>query len=360
MTSLADPLPLHHGPTWRNRLIMAPLTNKQSHPDGSLSQDEHRWLEARGEGGFAHVPTAAAYVAPAGKAWVGQLGVHCDAMLPGLERLAAAIRSTGATSAVQLHHGGMRADSAVNGTGLVAPWDDPERGVRALTTSEVRQCVADFVAAAVRAERAGFDGVQVHGAHGYLVCQFLDARRNHREDGYGGDLAGRSRFLRDVVEGVRAATGPDFQVGLRLSPERFGMAVAESREVTAWALGSGLLDAVDISLWDAFKEPAEGVAPGEPGLLIDHFTGLERGSTRLTVAGKVLDAAGARWCLDHGADAVVIGTGAILQHDFANRVLADPDFGSIGQPVTREHLAAEWVGPAFIDYLATGWKDFVC
>lgn len=103
-----------------------------------------------------------------------------------------------------------------------------------------------------------------------------------------------------------------------------------------------------------------GGGAGEPGLLIDHFTGLERGSTRLTVAGKVLDAAGARWCPDHGADAVVIGTGAILQHDFANRVLADPDFGSIGQPVTREHLAAEWVGPAFIDYLATGWKDFVC
>ena len=79
------------------------------------------------------------------------------------------------------------------------------------------------MAAAVRCERAGFDGVQVHGAHGYLAAQFLDARKNHRTDEYGGDLAGRSRFLWEVLRGIRESTGPDFQVGVRLSPERFGI-----------------------------------------------------------------------------------------------------------------------------------------
>src|SRR3546814_5986376 len=109
-----------------------------------------------------------------------------------------------------------------------------------------------------------------------------------------------------------------------------------------------------MSLWDAFKPPHED---GYDGLLIDHFTDLPRGDTRLGVAGKILDTAGARWCLDHGADFVLVGTGGILHHDFARRALADPDFRSIPQPVTRDHLAAESVGPAFIDYLATQWGE---
>lgn len=356
MPFLHDSLALAHGPRWRNRLALAPLTNKQSHPDGSLSDDEIRWLVARAEGGMGLVMTAAAYVHPTGKAWVGQLGVHDDAMLPGLSRLADGIRMIGAVSSVQIHHGGVRADSAASGLPLVGPWADEKTGARALTTSEVHELVDAFVAAAQRAERAGFDGVEVHGAHGYLVCEFL-ATQNQRTDGYGGSLAERMRFLREIVEGIRQTTSPTFQLGVRLTPERMGIELADAVETARWAFDSDLLDYVDMSLWDVRKEPIE--APYASTRLIDHFTQLDRGRTRLTVAGKVLGAADAQWCLDAGADAATIGTGAILHADFAARALAADDFRSVDQPVTRAHLAEQHVGPAFVDYLATNWKDFV-
>lgn len=155
MTNLDSTLSFARGPEWRNRLTLAPMTNRQS-PEGTLSADEHRWLVARARGGFGQVLTAAAYVSPAGQAWEGQLGVHDDAMLPELSRLANALRDAGAVGAIQLHHGGLLAEQAgVVGHQVVAPWDDPAKGARALTTAEVHQAVADFVAAAVRAERAG-------------------------------------------------------------------------------------------------------------------------------------------------------------------------------------------------------------
>ncbi|MDO9456423.1 NADH:flavin oxidoreductase [Nocardioides sp.] len=354
--NLADPLSLPHGPAWPNRLALAPLTNLQSHPDGSLGDDERRWLVARAEGGFGLTMTCAAYVVRAGNAWPGQLGVAEDSQLPALRRLADEIRAAGSVSSVQLHHGGIRASSAASGEQVVAPWDDEAKGARALTTAEVRQAVDDFVAAAVRSDRAGFDGVQVHGAHGYLAAQFLDARKNLRTDDYGGDLAGRSRFLWEVLRGIRESTRPDFQVGLRLSPERFGMDLGETVTLTGEILASGLVDHLDLSLWDVRKAVHGGA---DDDLLVAHFTDLPRHGVALGVAGKVLSAADATWCLDRGADFVTVGTGGILHHDFPARAIADPGWASLPQPVTRAHLEAESVGPAFVDYLATNWDDFV-
>ncbi len=350
------PLDLLRGPTWTNRLALAPLTNKQSHADGTLSADEHRWLLARAQGGFGLVMTCAAFVAPEGQAWDGQLGISDDRHLPGLTRLAEDLRAAGSVSSVQLHHAGLRADAAVSGVGLVAPWADETKGARAFTTAEVRAAIEAFVAAAVRAERAGFDGVEVHGAHGYLIAQFLDHRYNVRKDGYGGSEDGRSRFLHEILAGIRHTTGPDFQLGLRLSPEGFGITVAEAVRVASAALAGGHLDYLDLSLWDVRKRPREGDVDG---LLLEHFAALPRHGVRLGYAGKVLSAADVAWCLEHAADFVSVGTGAIIHHDFAHRVVADPAFVSDPQPVTRAHLEAESVGPAFLDYLATNWDDFV-
>jgi len=198
-------------------LAVAPLTNKQSHSDGTLGDDERRWLVARAHGGFGLVMSCATYVAAEGQAWDGQLGISDDRHLAGLSRLADDVRAADAVSSVQLHHGGLRADPEVSGVPSVAPWANEAKGVRALTTAEVHAAVDAFVAAAGRAERAGFDGVEVHGAHGYLVGQFLDARHNVRADRYGGSAEDRSRFLLEILEGIRQVTGPGFQLGLRLS-----------------------------------------------------------------------------------------------------------------------------------------------
>lgn len=352
MTSLSDPVIPAHGPAWRNRLAVAPLTNVQSNADGTLSDDEHDWLVARGRGGFGLTMTCAAYVAPAGRAWDGQLGIAGDEHLPGLRRLATSLRATGTRSAVQLHHAGLRADPALNGRPNEAPWADPARRTVAMSTADVERAVEDFVAAAVRAEEAGFDGVEIHGAHGYLVGQFMDARSNDRADRYGGTLAGRARFAAEIVAGIRAATGPDFQLGLRLTPEGNGIVLPDGREIARRMLADGLLDYLDMSLWDVFMRPR---GEGHGGLLIDHFTDLPRNGTLLGVTGKVLSTADARWCLDQGADVVSVGIGAILHHDFAKRALADPSFAVRSRPVPRD----EHVGPVFVDYLAAGWDGLV-
>jgi len=112
VTSPSDPITLRHGRTLPNRLALAPMTNRQSHPDGTLSDLEIAWLDARARGGFGLTMTAAAFVSPAGKAWNGQLGVSSDAHVPGLARFADRVRAAGGASTVQLHHAGLRADAA--------------------------------------------------------------------------------------------------------------------------------------------------------------------------------------------------------------------------------------------------------
>jgi 2,4-dienoyl-CoA reductase-like NADH-dependent reductase (Old Yellow Enzyme family) len=355
--TLADPLPLAHGPAWPNRLALAPMTNWQSHADGTLGEDEFRWLTMRARGGFGLTMTCAAHVQAGGQGFPGQLGAWSDAHLPGLERLARGIHDGGSVACLQLYHGGRRADPALTGQPAVAPWDDAETGARALTTAEIAQLRQDFVAAARRAERAGFDGVELHGAHGYLLGQFLDAGLNRRGDGWGGDFEGRARFVLELVDAVRAATGPAFQLGLRLSPERFGILLPEALALAQRLLTGGRLDYLDLSLWDCFKPPQDPAFAGRP--LIEPFAELARGGTRLGVAGKILDAATARRCLAAGADFVLIGRGAMLHHDFARRALADPDFRCIERPVSRAHLEAEGLGPDFLRYVASTWPNFV-
>src|SRR5512146_2444674 len=170
VTRLSDSLPLRRGPALQNRMMLAPLTNQQSHADGTLSDAEFRWLTMRAEGGFALTMTCAAHVQKGGQAFAGQLGIWSEAHVPGLSRLAAAIRAAGSVSAVQLHHGGRRTEPELSGEPRRAPWDDAETGATALTTAEVERLRDDFIAAALRAERAGFDGVELHGAHGYMLC----------------------------------------------------------------------------------------------------------------------------------------------------------------------------------------------
>ena len=356
MTELSQPLSFARGPAMRNRFMLAPLTNTQSHDDGVLSDDEFNWLTMRAKGGFGLVMTCAAFVQGVGKGFPGQLGVHSDDQLPGLRRLAAAIRAEGAVSCVQLHHAGLRSPEALTGARPVGPSDDAETGARALSEAEVEALVEDFIVAAVRAETAGFDGVELHGAHGYILCAFLSAETNRRTDRWGGSLENRARVVTEIIEGVRARTGPDFQLGLRLSPERFGLQLPEQMALAEQLMTGGALDWLDMSLWSTFKPPVEEAYAGRP--LIDWFADLPRGATRLGVAGKLLTAADCCRALDAGADFVLLGRAAILHHDFPRRVAADPEFAAIVPPVSPDYLAAEGLGPSFVTYMRN-WKGFV-
>ena len=354
MPALFDPVTFTHGPAMPNRFMLAPLTNQQSHADGTLSDDEHHWLTMRAQGGFGLTMTCAAHVQAVGQGFAGQLGAFGDQHLAGLTRLAGDLNATGTVSYMQLHHAGNRSPAELIGTQPVCPSDDPATGARALTSAEVEQVVADFVAAARRAEQAGFHGVELHGAHGYLICQFLSAELNHRTDHYGGSLANRSRLLFEIVDGVRATCGPDFALAVRLSPERFGMVLDEVREVFEQLGADGRVDLIDMSLWDVAKEPVEEAHRGRT--LAEIVASWDRGSARLGVAGKIHDPGDALRMLEAGIDVVVLGRVAILHHDYPRQVQADPGFVPRRAPVPREVLLSEGVSPAFIDYLAGGFR----
>ena len=336
--------------------MLSPLTNQQSHADGTLSDDEHRWLTMRALGGFGLTMTCAASVQEIGRGFAGQLGCHSDGHLPGLTRLACDLKMAGSVAIVQLHHAGNRSPKELIGAAPVCPSDDPETGARALTTAEVEQVVEEFVAAAVRCEQAGFDGVELHGAHGYLLCQFLSGEINQRTDHFGGSLENRARPLLDIVRGIRSACRADFHLGVRLSPERFGMKLDEIVQLYGWLVQSNDVDMIDMSLWDYAKTPSDEEGTGRR--LVDVFAGLERGRTRLAVAGKIYSATDVNNVLSTGVDVVAIGRAAITNHDFPRRMQENPDFAMRELPVSVETLRAEGLSDPFIGYMRN-WKGFV-
>ena len=279
IAKLFEPLSFARGPAMKNRFMLAPLTNCQSHPDGRLSDEEFHWLTMRAEGGFGLIMTCAAHVQARGQGFPGQLGIFGDEHIEGLTRLAATIKAKGSIAAVQLHHAGNRAPKDLAGD-VVCPSDDPATGARGLTLAEVEQLRDDFIAAAKRAEKAGFDGVEIHGAHGYILLEFLSPKLNRREDRYGGSLENRARIVFEIIDGIRARCRPDFQLGLRLSPERFGVNLPDIRDVAAEILRQGKIDYLDMSLWDYTIEP---VRRGLQGPLADerlHRTAARRCAPR--------------------------------------------------------------------------------
>jgi len=356
MTNLFAPLTFTRGPDMKNRFMLAPLTNTQSYDDGRLSDEEFRWLTMRAKGGFGLTMTCAAHVQAVGQGFPGQLGVFSDNHLEGLTRLASAIKAEGSVSSIQLHHAGMRSPEELIGEKPHCPSDNEEFDARAMTTCEVDELIEDFIAGAVRAEKAGFDGVELHGAHGYILCQFLSPGVNLRDDKYGGSLENRARPLFDIIEGIRARCRADFQLGVRLSPERFDVKLDEIVEVAGRLMREDKIDYLDMSLWNVFKEPSDEAFKGRT--LMSYFTELERGNVRLGVAGKIQRPQDAQRCLDGGCDFVLLGRAAILTHDFPNQLADDSEFAPVSIPVTAAYLNEQGLSERFVAYMGQ-WPGFV-
>ncbi|MBV1878527.1 MAG: NADH:flavin oxidoreductase [Pseudomonadales bacterium] len=340
----------------KNRFMLAPLTNSQSHDDGIMSDAEFNWLSMRARGGFGLTMTCAAHVQANGQGFPGQMAVYADAHIPGLRRLASEIKAHGSISNVQLHHAGMRSPAELIASDPVCPSENAEFGARALTTEEVKTVIADFVAAAVRVETAGFEGVEIHGAHGYIVCQFLSSETNQREDQYGGTLENRSRLLFEIIDGIRDQCSENFNIGVRLSPERFGIKLTEALSVSQKLMNQGKIDFLDMSLWDCFKEPVEPEFQGRS--LLSYFTELDRGDVRLGVAGKIRTPADAEKIIASGVDWVMLGRAAILHYDFPNQYQNNSDFEPVDLPVSRKYLNQQGLADIFVEYM-NNWKGFV-
>ncbi|MDG2105054.1 MAG: NADH:flavin oxidoreductase [Pirellulaceae bacterium] len=356
MAKLNDPMTFMHGPRMKNRFMLAPMTNCQSREDGCLADEEFHWLTMRAQGGFGLTMTCAAHVQEIGKGFSGQLGIFSDSHIPGLSKLAKGIEDEGSLSVIQLHHAGMRSPEDLIGEKPVCASDNSETGARALTHAEVMLLIEDFIEAAERAEKAGFDGVELHGAHGYIITQFLSPEINKRTDEFGGSLENRTRILFEMIKGIRLRCGKDFILGVRISPERFGLQLDEMIALANRLLGEQNIDFLDVSLWDVFKEPEQTAYQGRT--LMSYFTELERGETRLGVAGKIHTPADARRVMDADIDWIMLGKAGILHHDYPNRYLQDENFQPVQTPVSRAYLASQGLSEKFINYMKR-WPDFV-
>ena len=184
--------------------------------DGSISDATVEHYRRRAAGGPAMVIMEACAVSPEGMVSSHQAVIHDDRFIDGLSKIARAMQEEGSVPAIQIHHGGRQTSVKVINRKPVAPSPLPCPTIRGevepLTIDAIQQLVQKFGDAAQRSYQAGFELIEIHGAHGYLVNQFLSQFSNIREDEYGGDVVGRTRFAKEIVEEVRNRVGPDFPI----------------------------------------------------------------------------------------------------------------------------------------------------
>src|SRR5215813_282059 len=218
-----SPLRFNSGREVSNRFAVAPLTTDSSHEDGTAPENELEFVRRRAASGFGAVISSAAYVADDGRSWQG-IGAAHDGHLPSLRGLAEAQRAAGGLAILQIYDGGRIAkpeligEQTMRAPSAVASLRPGARTPRAMTSDEVENLIASFRDAASLARKAGFDGVEIHGANHYAVHQFFSPRANQRSDHWGGTLAKRMNFPLAVAEAVRDALGPTLIAGFRVTP----------------------------------------------------------------------------------------------------------------------------------------------
>jgi 2,4-dienoyl-CoA reductase-like NADH-dependent reductase (Old Yellow Enzyme family) len=240
--------------TLKNRLVMPPMATAKAGPEGNVSSAILEYYKEKSAGGhLSFIIIEHSFIEQAGKAHANQLSVADDSVIDGLKELAAVIHRNGTKTVMQINHAGSAANKAVTGVTPVGPSAVKHPRVdgvpHELTRQEIGEIVAAFGAAARRVKEAGFDGVEIHSAHGYFLNQFFSPLTNRRTDEYGGDVLGRIRIHLQVIEAVRAAVGQEFLLLLRLGASDYtdgGTTVTDS-QVAAKEFEKAGVDIIDIS-----------------------------------------------------------------------------------------------------------------
>jgi 2,4-dienoyl-CoA reductase-like NADH-dependent reductase (Old Yellow Enzyme family) len=359
LPTFLKPYRFNNGVVAKNRIMLAPMTNSQSHEDGTLSDEEFNWLKLRAQGGFGTLITAGAAPSFGSIGYPGQLATYDDRHIEGLHRLAEMADDEGALSVVQLMHAGMRAPASLNaGQQPTAPsvvhldfpgFEDP----RELSDEEILQIKKDFVESAVRAHKAGATGVELHAANGYLFTQFLSSVTNKRVDRWGGSNQNRARFLLETLKETRAVVPTDFTIGVRLlaedSPSQKGFDIDETLEVIGW------MNAIDYNYLHLSSGNARAKTwkyPEESKTNIRRFRDALRSDIALVASGGITTREDAEFALKEGADFVAVAKAAIAAPDWPKRVL-DPAFKVPQFPMTVAQLADVGVTSKFIGFLTS-------
>ena len=321
MPRLFDPFEIPGTPLrLRNRVVMPPMNMDHAGPGGIVTDAVIRHYVRRAQGGVGLIIVEAAYVREDGKLSPNQLGISGDEHIEPLSRLAAAVKGHGAAAAIQIHHAGGVADPRTIGGAPVAPSADRAVGARHalpvqrdLTVAEIGELVRAFGQATGRAQAAGFDAVELHGAHGYLVTQFLSPATNHRRDEYGGGFEGRLRFALECISAMREAAGAEYPFCVRISAieERPGGLTLEESCGIARALQQAGARLIHVSASLAAGER-------ELGYLVPLAQEIKRAVSIPVIAVGKLDApALANQVIEDGkADLVAVGS----------RLLKDPEW----------------------------------
>ena len=251
MSKLFDP-GLINGLEIKNRFVRSATWEGMAGPKGEVTPKLLETMVKLAQGGVGLIITSHAYVSPVGQAMPGQLGVHQDDLINGLKGMTAAVHEHGGKIVLQLAHAGAMSLGEFAGTPplAVSVFDGLAKTPRReITRDGLKGLVESMAAAGARAKAAGFDGVQIHAAHGYLLSQFLTPHYNRRQDEYGGSIENRARIILEVLHGVRAAVGPDFPVLIKMNSRddiENGLTLDDALIVGEMLAQAGL-DAIELS-----------------------------------------------------------------------------------------------------------------
>jgi 2,4-dienoyl-CoA reductase-like NADH-dependent reductase (Old Yellow Enzyme family) len=319
-----------------NRIVLPPMTTRTADAEGFVTDDTIAYYLARVNGGVGLITVEMASPEKAGRHRHCELGIYDDRFLPGLARLVDAIHRGGAKASIQLGHGGGHTRKDICGEDPIAPSAIPHPVFEvtfetivpeAMTKPRIERTKAAFVEAARRAQRAGFDCVEIHAAHGYLISQFHNVFENRRSDEYGGALENRARFGLDILRAVKAAVG-GMPVIYRISVEDFfpaGMHLAEGRQVAIWAADASA-DALHVTAGHYRSLPS--AARMIPPMRLPEATFLDyaadiKARVRIPViaVGRLGDPARATEAVARGkADFIALGRTLIADPEWVNKL----------------------------------------
>ncbi|PLT27462.1 NADH-dependent flavin oxidoreductase [Peribacillus deserti] len=312
----------------KNRIVMAPMTNFSSNEDGTVTEQEVEYYVRRASG-VSMVITACTYVTPNGKGFHGEFGADRDELIPSLKQLAQAIKAEGAKAVLQIFHGGRMCppelvpNGEVVSASAVAAEGEGHPVPRELNNQEIEDIIKAFGETTRRAVEAGFDGVEIHGANGYLIQQFFSPHSNRRDDRWGGSLEKRLSFPLAVVSEVKkaaAAAARPFIVGYRFSPEEPetpGITMADTLQLID-ALSDQGLDYLHISLQDYTSVPRRGVEDTRSRLEIIQ----KRAGNKVPVigVGSILTADDAIKAFQTGVPLLALGRELIMDPDWLHKI----------------------------------------
>ncbi len=257
-----------NGMSLANRFVRSATWEGMAANDGSVTPKLIATMVDLAKGGVGLIITSHAYVRPDGQAAPWQIGIYKDELIPGLKEMTAAVHDNGGKIVMQISHAGKFASEKLTGRAPLVVSGDEESGAtpyHEITEQDIREIVAAFADGARRAKAAGFDGVQLHSAHGYLLSQFLSPAFNRRQDQYGGDIRNRSRIHLEVYRAAREAVGVDYPVLIKLNCRDFvvnGLSLDDSLQVGRMLADAGL-DAIELS----GGLPTGGrLSPSRPGI----------------------------------------------------------------------------------------------